>query len=449
MGEDAARHALAGLPFSAPRLALVLVLALAGLWATTGSASAATGDLTLAQCIEDNDSGTEAACTPDVDGLGDATSVAVTADGTSVYAVSPGDDAIVNFNRNTTSGALTFSECFDDDSGGSEAACTGVTGMNGAQGVAVSPDGTSVYVASNSDDAIVNFDRNTGTGALTGATCFEDTGAGSTCTDTVGLNNASSVAVAPNGSSVYVVASSDDSIVNFDRANAGGATNGDLSGAVCFEDVGQDECATEVAGLDGATGVAASPDGTSVYVASNNDDSVVNFDRANAGGATNGDLSGAVCFEDNDQSTEAACADTDGLFNANSVAVAPDAKSVYVAASSGTDGDDALVNFDRNTANGDITVAECFDDPGNETACTDTDGLAGAASVAVSPEGGRGESVYVAANGDDAVVNFDRNASGLAANGDLSGAVCIEDVGQNECPTEAAGLDGATGVAGE
>src|SRR5262245_6955406 len=52
--------------------------------------------------------------------------------------------------------------------------------MNGARGVAVSPDGKSVYVAGQDSDAIVAYSRGAG-GALTNIGCFEDTGSPSTC----------------------------------------------------------------------------------------------------------------------------------------------------------------------------------------------------------------------------------------------------------------------------
>src|SRR5439155_750483 len=134
---------------------------------------ATTGALTPQGCISDPDF--VVPCGATAQGLYQAAGVAVSPDGKSVYAVSSGDSAIVRFDRNTTTGALTAQGCIADV--GDIADC-GVTqeGLYLAEGVAVSPDNKSVYVASRIDDAIVRFDRNTTTGALTAQGCTSDVG---------------------------------------------------------------------------------------------------------------------------------------------------------------------------------------------------------------------------------------------------------------------------------
>jgi hypothetical protein len=85
------------------------------------------------------------------------------------------------------------------------------------------------------------------------------------------------------------------------------------------------------------------------------------------------------------------------------VAVSADGISVYVASAD----DEAVARFDRTTA-GALTPRGCVDDndTGADTCAQSADGLATATAVAVSP--GAGTSVYVAGDGDDSVVRFDR-----------------------------------------
>jgi hypothetical protein len=139
----------------------------------------------------------------------------VSLDGASVYAVSSNDDAVVRFDR-TASGALTPAGCIADVD--DFAGCGAIAqGLNGAFSVAVGPDGTSVYTSSITDDAIVRFDRAAG-GALSNPSCVEDPPAGAGCGATAqGLNGALGVAVSPDGASVYAVGAGDRAIVRFDR----------------------------------------------------------------------------------------------------------------------------------------------------------------------------------------------------------------------------------------
>ena len=86
----------------------------------------------------------------------------MSADGRSVYAATGeelSDNAIVRFDRDTTTGALTPAGCIDDNDTGADACAGSADGLDGASSVAVSADGRSAYAASSSDDAIVRFDR--------------------------------------------------------------------------------------------------------------------------------------------------------------------------------------------------------------------------------------------------------------------------------------------------
>ncbi len=385
-------------------------------------ATAVPGELTPAGCIQDAGLGD---CGPTQQGLDGATGVAVSPDGRSVYVVSGGDDAVVRFDRDPITGALTPAGCVQDvgktDCGPTQ------QGLAGATGVAVSPDGTSVYVASVSDSAIVRFTRDISTGALTPAGCIKDESLAGCGATQEGLNGAFGVAVSPLGSSVYVTGGGDSAIVRFDR----NTTTGALTPAGCIQDVGKTDCGVTQQGLDGAQGVAVSPDGRSLYVTgTNNDDAIVRFDR----NTTTGALTPAGCIQDVGKAT---CgANQQGLAAPYNVAVSPDGRSVYVSGAN----DSAIVRFDRDPMTGALTPAGCIQDVGSMDCGTTQEGLALANDVAVSSDG---VSVYVAGTGDAAVVRFDRDP----ATGALSPAGCIQDVGPSACGLAQQGLEGARGVA--
>src|SRR6266540_3693303 len=256
------------------RMALCLVaVAVAVLSIAAATALASTGALTGQGCIQ-NFGRTD--CGVTAPGLITANGVAASPDGKSVYVTSLLGDAIVRFDRDTTTGALTGQGCIADV--GDAAGCGTVQqGLAQATGVAVSPDGKSVYAVSFGEGAIVRFDRDTTTGALTGQGCIADVNDFAGCgTTQQGLNGADGVAASPDGRSVYVTSLQDRAVVRFDRDTATGA----LTGQGCIADVGDAAgCGTTQQGLASANGVAVSPDGRSAYVAGFDDDAIVRFDR--------------------------------------------------------------------------------------------------------------------------------------------------------------------------
>ncbi|XP_060077766.1 6-phosphogluconolactonase-like [Ylistrum balloti] len=321
-----------------------------------------TGALTYSTNFKDGQDGQDG-----VDGLGHAISVTVSPDGNNVYVAGYNDDALAVFNRNTTTGALTYSTVFKDGT-------NGVDGLKGAYSVTVSPDGNNVYVAGFDDDALAVFNRNTTTGALTYSTVFKN---GTNGVD--GLDGPAAVMVSPDGENVYVAGYNDDAVAVFNR----NTTTGVLTYSTVLKDG-----VNGVDGLDGPVAVTVSPDGNNVYVVSLVDDALAVFNR----NTTTGVLTYSTVLKDGTNGV-------DGLDGAKSVTVSPDGNNVYVVSSQ----DDALAVFNRNTTTGALNYSTIFKDGTNGV-----DGLDGAYSVTVSPDG---NNIYVVSEEDDALAVFNRSSS--------------------------------------
>ena len=390
------------------------------------AASADPGDLTAAGCFRDVEN-TAAGCTA-AQGLDRGYGVAVSADGRSAYVAAADDDTLTVFRRDPANGSLTWSACFRDATR-SATGCTSVAGLDGARGVALSGDDASLYVAAGEGDALAAFARDTGTGALSYAGCMRDpesTVGG--CTAAQGLDDPRDVAVSPDGGTVYLGSATDDAVSIFRRD----AATSRLSFASCVRDVTHSGTGCAKAdGLDGPRGVAVSPDGASLYVASRDGDAVAFFRRA-----ADGSVTYASCFRDAENASAAACAPVQGLDGPHGVTVSSDGRSVYFPSET----DDAVVTFQR-SVDGTIAYGGCLRDIGQGgTGCVNVEGLNGARQVDVSADNAH---VYVAAADDDAVVVFDRADSGA-----LTWDSCTRDADRtsaNNCAMTQ-GLDGARGV---
>src|SRR5207253_474500 len=188
--------------------------------------------------------------------LNGAHGVVVSPDGAQVYVTSKTGDALTVFSRDVATGALTFVQTKYDSVGG-------VNGLDGAEGIAISPDGAHVYVAGRNDNALAVFARDAATGAVTFVEMDRDGVAGVT-----GLAGAKAVALSPDGTHVYVTASVDDALAVFAR-DAG-------SGTLTYVERLRDGIG-DIDGLNRAAAVAVSNDGRNVYAAGYVDDAVAVF----------------------------------------------------------------------------------------------------------------------------------------------------------------------------
>jgi DNA-binding beta-propeller fold protein YncE len=239
-----------------------------------------TGKLRSLGCIDDNDGG-PANCAHSTNGLDEAYDLALSPDGKYLYAGSEsGDSAIVIFKRKAKSGMLRSRGCIDDTTSGGDTCAHSADGLNGLQGIAVSPDGHSLYTASGFDNAVGVFSRSKTTGALTPKGCIDDFGNGpDPCpSSAVGLDAANDVVVSPNGKAVYVASGGpDNAVLAFSRNRS----TGNLSPGDCVNDSDTSGiiCALSSDGLEAAAGLAVSPDSASIYAVGESDDAVVRLHR--------------------------------------------------------------------------------------------------------------------------------------------------------------------------
>lgn len=382
MFDDSSRPAPAKAAVKAiggPALAILAVLLLASI------AHAAIGDGALLQktgaagCISDSIGSDGTPGCQDGVALNNAQDVAVAPGGESVYVTSQGENAVAIFDRDATTGELTqkpgTAGCVSET--GTTGACQDGKALQGADGVAVSADGKSVYVGSGFSHAVAIFDRNTVTGDLTQKTgtagCISDDGTGGACQDGNALQGAENVTLSADGGSVYVTSNSlnvgQDGVAIFDRNTTTGALTQKAGTAGCLSDDGTSGACQDGVGLDAAGRLAVSADGKSVYVASNLDSAVDILDR----NTTTGELSQQTGPQGGCISNDAFnnCKRGRALTGAQGVAVSPNGKSVYVVSAATGGGGSAVAIFDR----------------GARRTLTVTVGGTGSGSVTSSPAG--------------------------------------------------------------
>ncbi len=304
--------------------------------------------------------------------------VVVSPDGKHLYAAAFGSNAVVVFNINQVDGELSY---MDRRVNGKLDGCETISGINEALGLAISPDGTSLYVTGYSAHSLVAFRRDPNSGLLQFQERYRDGRDGVN-----GLRFPIGAAVSMDGQNVYAAGSGDNAISVFSRNPE--------DGRLTFLEFHKDG----ISGVDGlslASDVAVSPDGNDLYVAGFGDQAVAMFKRAGDGTLNfNGIINGGLL---------------DGI---QSIEVSADGAQVYAAAQL----DDALVVFKRNRNDGGLTYHQAFRD--NVDGCQ---GLNGAHDLVVSPDS---RHVYVASELSDALCVVYRNRTPQAVD-DGSAAVAV------------------------
>jgi DNA-binding beta-propeller fold protein YncE len=416
-----------------PRAALAVVIAtFVSALAAVAPAAADVGALTHRGCL--TSATALGICTPlagrVLDGLGDAV---VSSDGGHVYAAAKAGDAIATFVRDQSSGALAYGGCVGSNS--DLVGCALLPGavpggdgtpLSGADGLGVSPDGRSVY-ATSGDHALIRFDRDAATGALSYGGCISGR-SGSPCVHLPGsTSDAGGTALAgprppvvsADGTDVYVPARLSDAVSRFTRDPATGA----LAYAGCVSSNSAAACSHLFGATSGGNGtglnspneIALTGDGRSIYAIAIAGDAITHF----AVGAS-GALTYAGCVTSN--SDIANCTKIPGatgegtgtpLDRAMSLAVGPGDRRVYASGR-----DDAVAAFDRDLSTGALTFASCVTANTTIAGCAVTagatvdgagSGLNGPRSIVASPAG---NDLYVAAEYDSAVVRLTDSATG-------------------------------------
>jgi len=415
-------------------------------------------------------------------GLTSPTAVAVSPDGLNVYVVAgtvgptvaSSFGAVAILKREAATGAISEVGCWSSDGtdgvDGASNVCTPTPSLLGADGVAVSPNGLSVFVASSYSGAVVAFARNPSDGSLTRLGCMQSRPVGGApCEYGNVFSSSGALAVSADSRSLYIAAPTVGSISTLtaglieppattgSTASAQEWTVASIFGAPttpalanpCIAVNGFDgDCAVGVA-TQGLDSLAVSPDGKDVYAAAPGSDAVDVFTPNAAGLLTE---SGCIKLH----APPGLCSSARLMTSPTHLVVSPDGRNVYAADSAEQGG--KLDVFSRDPVTGALTESSCIDflpppeehsenneeennEQGNseeedhETSapdsCAKVPGLERIEALAVS---GDGSEVY--AFGSDSLVIFARESS----TGKLTEASCASKE-DSRCAS-AASLDG-------
>jgi 6-phosphogluconolactonase len=468
--------------------AIATAALLAGLGAAPVTADAAggfgplsgPGGCLVAPEAASSDSGTSSCAVGKA--LTGAHAVAVSPDGASVYvaggtagaSVATSFGAVVILKRNPATGAITETGCLSSDGtdgrDGASGACTPTPSLLGADGVAVSPDGSTVFVSSSSSASVVAFSRDPTTGSLTRLGCLQGTPRpGGPCAAANLFSSSSALAAGTDGSALYVAAPLEGAISTLTAASTappsgpGGSTASAMLASIftmppastyllnpCIAVNGLDgACAvgTATQGLDALT---LSPDGKQLYAAAPGSKAIDVF-ATGPGGA----LSETSCLKV--QAPPGLCGAGTPMSAPDQLAVSPDGQNVYASDSLGSGG--SVDVFDRNPTTGALSGNSCVDflpkpepkEPGEEgeegggqeeksstpkDPCASAPGLNDVSVVAVS---GDGSSAYAIGSGSAAIFSRD------AKTGKLTETSCATDE-DSRC-TSLPSLQGVSGAA--
>jgi len=344
--------------------------------------NAATGGLTFSQCLTFGAGGCSPIGIPNAAVIAD---VAVSPDGGNVYAANSNATSILNFTR-AGDGFLTFKDCVGPATG---CAATGAfpNFSTRPQSLVVSPDGSRVYVggygdAGNGGGRVIEYNRGAG-GTLTQSSCIGEGVAG--CGQGRALSTVNGMAISPDGRTLYTLGGTRVGVIDLDPATGNVSQAADMTGCLADTGAGDPGC-TPVRQLGTTTDVVVTPAGDAVYL-TNTDSSIAALGRVPNGDLSQpADAAGCVTA-----AAVANCVQRAGLVGAGSLAISPDGLTLMLgSAGAGGLGTVTAFTRDLPPVCSDGDVAVAFQTPhAIPLTCTDRNGDPLSYEIVSDPAKGR------------------------------------------------------------
>lgn len=290
-----------------------------------------------------------------LDGLNGITEILLSPDGEHAYVSGFWDNTVTHFDRDISTGSLTFIENQKDG-------LFGVDGISGANSMVLSNDGNYLFVAGFWDNAIGVFTRNPGDGSLDFLTAYFDGENGQ-----AGLQGIQKIAMHPSGNYLYALGSEDQAIAHFDI----NIQNGELIYRQMYETAGTVQ-------------MALSPDGNHLYTANETLNTVSQFSV---------DTDGNLTFQ-LDYDNGMAGGMHDGLQAANAINFNPDGTTIYISSQT----EHTIAAFRRDINSGSLLFEQV-----RRNDQSGVHGIEGISSVLTSQDG---KYIYTTSATDNAISSF-------------------------------------------